>query len=106
MKTGTDQKWETNTPTVKSRQQFEIVKLTPEARQEYPLDGGRTFRLGDKQDAMLISSDPGIARELDARYGDRTGTGELLTIPVERPIDPTHRRTFLVRLPANYRRET
>jgi len=105
MKTGNDQKWETNTPTVKTRQEFEVVKLKPEAPQEYKLDGGKTFRLGDKTDAMLIRSDPGLARELDARYGDRTGTGELLTIPVERPIDPIHKRTFLVRLPKNYRRE-
>lgn len=105
MKTGTDQKWETNAPTVKDRQQFEVVKLAPTHKQTYELDKGRSFTLGNKSDAMLIKSDPGIAKELDARYGDRTGTGELLVIPVEKPIDTTHRRTFLVRLPANYRRE-
>jgi hypothetical protein len=82
----------------KSRQQFEVLDLTGRSEVEGIQVGGRKIKYGDKSRAAVID-DAGLAKDIQQRYG-QAGTRDCLVVPVEKPRDELHERTFQgVRLP-------
>jgi hypothetical protein len=79
---------------VKSRQQFEVIQRNPRMDMKGVKVDGHKVEFGEKSRAALID-DPGLARAIHDSSG-QGGTGDCLVVPVEKPSDPNHRRTFTV----------
>lgn len=88
---------DTNAPTGGVRRtKFQIMRRRPNA--PYHVEhNGKTYKLGRSGAAHI--SDPGVARELFERHHAGVGNGDFLVAPVEKPIEPGHPRTWLVKLP-------
>ena len=79
---------------IKDRQQFEVLRRTPDKSIMGVKMDGHNVRFGDKSGAALID-DHGLAKEIFHTQG-QGGTGDVLVVPVEKPNDPNHQRTFTV----------
>ena len=86
---------------IPERQEFEVLQGTKNAPGGYIVDG-KKLKFG--RSGAFKLTDYGLAKELEARHG-REGDHSLVIVPVEKRIEKGHPRTFLIRLPANYRRE-
>lgn len=85
--------FETNS-NVKARQQFEILRRTPDKSIIGVKMGGKTVKFGKKSGAALID-DAGLAKEIFHTQG-QGGTGDVLVVPVEKPKSRDHQRTWLM----------
>lgn len=93
----------TNTDTaIPERNEFEILGTHEGSPHQIEIDG-RVMRAG-RSGAFRVH-DAGLAREIDARFGHEPGAPkDLLVVPVAKRQERGHQRTFLVRLPENYKR--
>jgi len=82
----------------KSRQQFEVLDMTGRTEVEGVQIGGHKVKYGKKSRAAMID-DPGLAKAIQESSG-QAGSRDCLVVPVEKPRDDIHERTFQgVRLP-------
>ena len=93
----------TNTDSaIPERNEFEVLWNKQSPRPESLNIDGRVLKFG--RNGFKVH-DAGLARELDARYGFEKGAyGDIVVVPTQRRADPSHQRTFSVRLPKNYKR--
>ena len=85
---------------IRDRRQFEVIRRTEKAAEEYQV-GSKNLQLGS---SGMIINDAAVAEELYDKHSVQRGDGTLTVIPVEKAPDRGHKRSFLVRLPANYKR--
>lgn len=81
---------------------FEVLRRNPNSPHEVEV-GGQKMRFGSSGAFRL--HDRGKAEELFARHSPQVGDGSLVIIPTEKRTEG-HRRSFTVRLPKNYKRES
>lgn len=90
------QKWITNSDHPE-RQEFEILKRSKRAEVVGFTHEGRDYRFG--QGNMVKIDDPGLAHAIHDELG-QGGDGDVLVVPVEKPADHNHTRTFTgIKLP-------
>jgi len=89
---------ETNSPVNPDRTQFQIIRRTENAPETLTV-GNKEYRMGQ---AGMVIHDRGVANEIFQQHHGK----DLLVAPVEKPIEAGTRRTFTVRLPKNYKRES
>ena len=84
------QTWITNSDRVE-RQQFKVIKRTPNSRVKGIKVDDREFRFG--QGNMFVVDDPGLAHEIHDNHG-QGGDGDVMVVPVEKKAQPGHVRTL------------
>lgn len=77
---------------------YQIIRRTENAPEVVHV-GGKDYKMGS---AGMMINDPGVAREIHEQHHGK----DLLVAPIEKRPEPGQRRSFLVKLPANYKRET
>ena len=88
---------DTNTPTVKTRQEYIVIPGTkPATKQRGVQVDGRKLDYGSAK-AFKIK-DGGLAREIEARHG-REGDHSIVVVPIEKRVENGSPRTFLIKLP-------
>jgi len=75
----------------KSRQEFEILKRTPRPEVVGIKHEGRDYKFG--QGNMFKTDDVGLAHAIHDEFG-QGGDGDVLVVPVEKPAERGHTRTF------------
>jgi hypothetical protein len=78
---------------IPTRQEYEVVKRTPRQDVVGIKIDGREFKFG--QGNMFKTDDPGLARAIHDSQG-QGGDGDVLVVPVEKPAERGHKRTFVV----------
>jgi hypothetical protein len=89
---------DTNSPVNPDRTQFQIIRRTPNAPEAVTV-GNKEYKMGK---AGMMIHDRGVANEIFQQHHGK----DLLVAPIEKPIEAGTRRTFTVRLPKNYKRES
>lgn len=98
---GPNAKIESNA-SIPERQEFEVIQASRNAPDEISI-GGQTMKFGSSGGFKV--SDIGKAQAINDLYGHgKGGTRQVVVVPVEKPPERGHRRTFLVKLPKNYQR--
>lgn len=85
-------KFDTNS-LIKDRQQFEIVQRTKRTDVTGVKIEGWEVPFNNKSRSAIID-DPGLAHAIHDSSG-QGGTGDVLVIPVEKPLTKGHTRTFV-----------
>lgn len=88
-------KLETNTPAVKSREEYIVIPGLRNSPTQIAIDK-RELKMGSAN-AFKVK-DGGLAREIEARHG-REGDHSMVVIPIEKRVERGSPRTFRVRLP-------
>lgn len=79
-----------------AKKRYQVIRATTKPLDNVTIDG-RSMDIPANRGAFEVS-DPGLAREVDARFGVKgeVTPGDVVVVPINEAPDPIHRRTFTV----------